>query len=47
MEKTVLITGAAGGLGQAVSSSNWNLSVWDTYIASADDQTIGRMPHQQ
>ena len=36
-----------GGLGQAVSSSNWNLSVWDTYIASADDQTIGKMPHQQ
>ncbi|QDT75926.1 DUF1559 domain-containing protein [Lacipirellula limnantheis] len=36
-----------GGLGQAVSSDNWKLSVWDTYIASADDQTIGKMPHQQ
>lgn len=36
-----------GGLGQAVTSDNWNMSVWDTYIASADDQTIGKMPHQQ
>jgi len=35
-----------GGLGQSVSSANWNMSVWDTFIASADDQTIGKMPIQ-
>jgi len=36
-----------GGLGQSVSSANWVMSVWDMYIASADDQTVGKMPHQQ
>ena len=35
-----------GKLGQAVTSANWEMSVWDTFIASADDQTVGKMPIQ-
>jgi prepilin-type processing-associated H-X9-DG protein len=39
-----------GDHGQEVNSNewpaNWKMSVWDTFIASADDQTIGKMPFQ-
>jgi prepilin-type processing-associated H-X9-DG protein len=27
--------------------ATWKMSVWDTFIASGDDQQIGKMPYQQ